>query len=56
VGSEEEENTNCRFTSTIMLTLTTDNESSGTFSLFGSIRRKGIYISSFCMLEIRSFS
>ncbi|MED6118235.1 hypothetical protein PIB30_000861 [Stylosanthes scabra] len=36
----EDENTNYRLTSTVMLTLTTDNESSGTFSLSGSIRRQ----------------
>ncbi|CAK8573301.1 unnamed protein product [Lathyrus sativus] len=40
VGPEEEENTNYRLTSTVMLTLTTNNESSGTFSLSGSIRRQ----------------
>ncbi|PNY17639.1 putative F-actin-capping protein subunit beta-like [Trifolium pratense] len=40
VGPEEEENTSYRLTSTVMLTLTTNNEASGTFSLSGSIRRQ----------------
>ncbi|RZC16484.1 putative F-actin-capping protein subunit beta [Glycine soja] len=40
VGPEEEENTNYQLTSTVMLTLTTNNESSGTFSLSGSIRHQ----------------
>jgi len=41
-----------------MLTMTTDKESSGTFSLSGSIRRQAcsIRISSCCMLAIRSFN
>ncbi|KAH1230505.1 putative F-actin-capping protein subunit beta [Glycine max] len=43
VGPEEEENTNYRLTSTVMLTLTTNNESSGTFSLSGSIRRQASF-------------
>ncbi|KHN17055.1 Putative F-actin-capping protein subunit beta [Glycine soja] len=41
VGPEEEENTNYRLTSTVMLTLTTNNESSGTFSLSRSISLSG---------------
>ncbi|XP_054813795.1 probable F-actin-capping protein subunit beta [Prosopis cineraria] len=40
VGPEEEGTTNYRLTSTVMLTLTTNNESSGTFSLSGSLRRQ----------------
>lgn len=44
MGPEEEENTNYRLTSTVMLTLTTNNESSGTFSLSGSIRRQVLFI------------
>ncbi|KAL3016240.1 hypothetical protein AAZX31_06G201900 [Glycine max] len=40
VGPEEEENTNYQLTSTVMLTLTTNNESSGTFSLSRSIRHQ----------------
>lgn len=44
MGPEEEENTNYRLTSTVMLTLTTNNESSGIFSLSGSIRRQVLFI------------
>ncbi|XP_062175528.1 probable F-actin-capping protein subunit beta isoform X2 [Alnus glutinosa] len=40
VGPEEEGTAHYRLTSTVMLSLTTDNESSGTFSLSGSIRRQ----------------
>ncbi|XP_004292503.1 PREDICTED: probable F-actin-capping protein subunit beta [Fragaria vesca subsp. vesca] len=40
VGPEEEGTTNYRLTSTVMLSLTTDNEPSGTFSLSGSLRRQ----------------
>ncbi|KAL2604417.1 hypothetical protein AAZV13_09G066700 [Glycine max] len=43
VGPEEEENTNHQLTSTVMLTLTTNNESSRTFSLSGSIRRQASF-------------
>ncbi|XP_050105423.1 probable F-actin-capping protein subunit beta isoform X3 [Malus sylvestris] len=39
VGPEEEGTAHYRLTSTVMLPLTTDNESSGTFTLSGSIRR-----------------
>ena len=38
-----------RLTSTVMLSLTTDNESSGTFSLSGSIRRQVLY-TLFCFI------
>jgi capping protein beta len=40
VGSEEEEMAQYCLTSTIMLSLTTDDESSGKFGLSGSIRRQ----------------
>ncbi|WMV57234.1 hypothetical protein MTR67_050619 [Solanum verrucosum] len=40
VGPEEEEIVQYCLTSTVMLTLTTDNESSGSFNLSGSIRRQ----------------
>lgn len=40
VGPEEEGVAHYCLTSTIMLSLTTDNESSGTFNLSGSIRRQ----------------
>ncbi|KAB1220795.1 hypothetical protein CJ030_MR3G008563 [Morella rubra] len=40
VGPEEEGMAHYRLTSTVMLSLTTDNDSSGTFSLSGSIRRQ----------------
>ncbi|KAH0976368.1 hypothetical protein GBA52_026087 [Prunus armeniaca] len=40
VGPEEEGTSHYRLTSTVMLSLTTDNESSGTFNLSGSIRRQ----------------
>ncbi|KAK3230259.1 hypothetical protein Dsin_002140 [Dipteronia sinensis] len=40
VGPEEEGIAHYCLTSTIMLSLTTDNESSGTFNLSGSIRRQ----------------
>lgn len=40
MGPEEEGTTNYRLTSTVMLSLTTDNEPSGTFSLSGSLRRQ----------------
>ncbi|KAL0015769.1 hypothetical protein SO802_002838 [Lithocarpus litseifolius] len=40
VGPEEEGVAHYRLTSTVMLSLTTDNELSGTFSLSGSIRRQ----------------
>ncbi|XP_022768003.1 probable F-actin-capping protein subunit beta isoform X2 [Durio zibethinus] len=40
VGPEEEGATRYCLTSTVMLSLTTDDESSGTFSLSGSIRRQ----------------
>ncbi|KAM7507958.1 hypothetical protein LguiA_018411 [Lonicera macranthoides] len=40
VGPEENGTTNYCLTSTVMLSLTTNNESSGTFSLSGSIRRQ----------------
>ncbi|QCE08036.1 capping protein [Vigna unguiculata] len=46
----EEENNNYRLTSTVMLTMTTDKESSGTFSLSGSIRRQA------CSIRISSFA
>lgn len=40
VGEEEEGTTRYCLTSTVMLSLTTNDESSGTFSLSGSIRRQ----------------
>lgn len=40
VGPEEEGTAHYCLTSTVMLSLTTDDESSGTFSLSGSIRRQ----------------
>ncbi|XP_044474476.1 probable F-actin-capping protein subunit beta isoform X2 [Mangifera indica] len=40
VGPEQEGSSHYCLTSTIMLSLTTDDESSGTFSLSGSIRRQ----------------
>ncbi|KAK4354642.1 hypothetical protein RND71_026836 [Anisodus tanguticus] len=40
VGPEEEDIVQYCLTSTVMLTLTTDNESSGSFNLSGSIRRQ----------------
>ncbi|KAA8522560.1 hypothetical protein F0562_013079 [Nyssa sinensis] len=40
VGPEEEGTTHYCLTSTVMLSLTTNNESSGTFNLSGSIRRQ----------------
>ncbi|CAN8288912.1 unnamed protein product [Cochlearia groenlandica] len=40
VGPEEEEMAQYCLTSTIMLSLTTDDESSGKFGLYGSIRRQ----------------
>ncbi|XVF37276.1 hypothetical protein REPUB_Repub19eG0132200 [Reevesia pubescens] len=40
VGPEDEGTTRYCLTSTVMLSLTTDDESSGTFSLSGSIRRQ----------------
>jgi hypothetical protein len=42
-GTEEEGTAHYRLTSTVMLSLTTDNESSGTFSLSGSIRRQVLH-------------
>ncbi|XP_062175530.1 probable F-actin-capping protein subunit beta isoform X4 [Alnus glutinosa] len=50
VGPEEEGTAHYRLTSTVMLSLTTDNESSGTFSLSGSIRRQTIRIASGVLL------
>lgn len=40
VGPEEEGTTHYCLTSTVMLSLTTDDESSGTFNLSGSLRRQ----------------
>ncbi|KAI4352790.1 hypothetical protein L6164_007010 [Bauhinia variegata] len=40
VGPEQEGTTSYRLNSTVMLSLTTNNESSGSFSLSGSIRRE----------------
>ncbi|CAH9076519.1 unnamed protein product [Cuscuta europaea] len=40
VGSEDEGTTQYSLTSTVILSLTTNNESSGTFNLSGSIRRQ----------------
>ncbi|KAL8514243.1 hypothetical protein ACS0TY_013388 [Phlomoides rotata] len=40
VGPEEEENARYCLTSSVMLSLTTNDDSSGTFSLSGSIRRQ----------------
>ncbi|KAJ4850523.1 hypothetical protein Tsubulata_029819 [Turnera subulata] len=46
VGPEEEGTTRYCLTSTVMLSLTTNNESSGTFNLSGSIRRQmNMYLS-----------
>ncbi|PON48965.1 F-actin-capping protein subunit beta [Parasponia andersonii] len=41
VGPEEEGTAHYRLTSTVMLSLTTNNDASGMFSLSGSIRREG---------------
>lgn len=43
VGPEEEGMAHYCLTSTVMLSLTTNNESTGTFNLSGSIRRQVIY-------------
>ncbi|XP_050105421.1 probable F-actin-capping protein subunit beta isoform X2 [Malus sylvestris] len=51
VGPEEEGTAHYRLTSTVMLPLTTDNESSGTFTLSGSIRRHVITLYSFSIEE-----
>lgn len=57
MGPEEEEIVQYCLTSTVMLTLTTDNESSGSFNLSGSIRRQVFngFCSNYIMLCFLTF-